>query len=178
FDIIPEKLKEYNNNIPYLKEKALERINDPSQRDDVNIKLEDFDPETFYKSNKNNNRVEFNHAGIIFAPHRSWFQGVSDQFKQDKYDQDILDENTGEMMHHRGDLVYDDDGKSVRIPLHKRKGIADKIMRERPDMRIGVFMGSSDDDEKVGKEIEGKSFNNQYRFLNNLQNIMVATKAF
>ena len=39
-------------------------------------------------------------------------------------------------------------------------------------------MGSSDEDEKVGKEIETESFDNQRKFIENEQNIMVATKAF
>ncbi|MBK6444262.1 MAG: hypothetical protein IPF81_02805 [Bacteroidetes bacterium] len=39
-------------------------------------------------------------------------------------------------------------------------------------------MGSSDEDESVGKEIEAESFENQRRFINNEQNLMVATKAF
>ena len=39
-------------------------------------------------------------------------------------------------------------------------------------------MGSSDEEENVGKEIESASFSNQYKFINSEQNIMVATKAF
>lgn len=177
FDVIPKKLKKYNNNIPYLKEKAKERVNDQSQRDNVNIKLEDLNPNTFYKSTKKNHISIFENAGIVFTPHRSWFQGVTDQFKNDKYDQDVYGAN-GQVIYERGDIRYDDNGNAVRVPIDKRKGVADKIMRERSDMKIGIFMGSSDDDEKVGKEIETKSFANQYKFINNQQNIMVATKAF
>lgn len=178
FEVIPEKLKEYNNNIPYLKEKAEERVNDESQRDDVNIKLENLNLDTFYKPTKKNNTSIFENAGIVFTPHRSWFQGVTDQFKNDEYDQDVYDENTGEVIHRRGEILYDDNDNAVRLPIDRRKGVADKIMRDCSDMKVGIFMGSSNDDEKVGKEIETKSFANQYKFINNRQNIMVATKAF
>ncbi|WP_333907957.1 DEAD/DEAH box helicase [Aequorivita sinensis] len=174
---IPKKLDEYNNKIPFLKQKAEERINDQSQRDDVNIELNEFNPKIFYKPVKNGNSLMFKNGGIVFTPHRSWYQGVTDQFKPDRHEQDILDEN-GVLVYRRGDIRYDSDGKPVRLPLDKRKGIADKIKRERSDMNVGIFMGSSDDDEKVGKEIETKSFNNQFKFINNYQNIMVATKAF
>ncbi|MBK9396924.1 MAG: hypothetical protein IPN55_06695 [Saprospiraceae bacterium] len=39
-------------------------------------------------------------------------------------------------------------------------------------------MGGSDEDENIGKEIETESFENQRKFINNEQNLMVATKAF
>ena len=35
-------------------------------------------------------------------------------------------------------------------------------------------MGSSDEDESVGKEIEAESFENQRRFINNEQNLMLS----
>jgi hypothetical protein len=65
----------------------------------------------------------------------------------------------------------------VKLPLPKRKAIAD-VLTQTGKYDVGVFMGSSDEDEKVGKEIETESFDNQRKFIDNEQNIMVATKAF
>ncbi|MAB47599.1 MAG: hypothetical protein CMC05_03110 [Flavobacteriaceae bacterium] len=176
-DEIPVKLSGFNEQINFLKEKALERVNDLSQRDDVNIKIENFNTETFFQPIKENNSVLYQNAGIVFTPHKSWYQGVTDQFKEDKYDQDILDD-AGNIIYRRGEIKKDEQGNAVRVPLDRRKGIADKIMRDASHIKVGMFMGSSDDAEKVGKEIEAKSFANQYKFINNQQGIMVATKAF
>lgn len=175
---IPEKLSKFNGQIDFLKEKAIQRVNDVSQRDEeVDINLENFDTGTFYNPIMEGTKVFYQNAGIVFTPHKSWYQGVTDQFKDDTYDQDILDDE-GNLIHRIGEVVMDDEGNQVRVPLNKQRGIADKIMRDASYIRTGVFMGSSDDSEKVGKEIEAKSFVNQYKFINNQQGIMVATKAF
>ena len=176
-DKIPVKLSEFNGQIDFLKEKALERVNDVSQRDDVNIQIENFKTDTFYDPIEENNKVHYHNAGIVFTPHKSWYQGVTDQFKDDTYGQDIIDD-FGKIIHRRGEVVKDEDGNPVRVPLDRRKGIADKIIRDASHIKVGIFMGSSDDAEKVGKEIEAKSFANQYKFINNQQSMMVATKAF
>ena len=70
-----------------------------------------------------------------------------------------------------------ENGQKVKLPLPKRKAVADALVRTGK-YEVGVFMGSSDEDEKVGKEIETESFDNQRKFIENEQNIMVATKAF
>src|SRR5690606_18360161 len=83
----------------------------------------------------------------------------------------------GNIIYRRGDFVLDENGNKVKLPLHKRKAVADALVRTGK-YEVGVFMGSSDEDEKVGKEIETESFDNQRKFIENEQNIMVATKAF
>ena len=174
---IPIKLSKFNEQTDFLKEKALERVNDLSQRDDVDINIENFDTENFYNFIKKDNKTFYQNAGIVFTPHRSWCQGVTDQFKDDTYDQDVFDDEN-KIIHRRKDVKKDECGNPIRITLDKRKGVADKIMRDVPHIKVGIFMGSSDDADKVGKEIETKSFDNQHKFINNEQCIMVATKAF
>src|SRR5690606_33662500 len=83
----------------------------------------------------------------------------------------------GNIIYRRGDFVLDENGNKVKLPLHKRKAVADALVRTGK-YEVGVFMGSSDEDEKGGKEIETESFDNQRKFIDNEQNIMVATKAF
>src|SRR5690606_34551224 len=83
----------------------------------------------------------------------------------------------GNIIYRRGDFVLDENGNKVKLPLHKRKAVADSLTKTGK-YEVGIFMGSSDEDEKVGKEIETESFDNQRKFIENEQNIMVATKAF
>lgn len=141
-----------------------------------NIKIENFDKNTFYDSSEYHNTSIYKNGGIVFCPHRTHLFGVTDKFKFDKYDDDIYDEQ-GNIIHRRGDFVLDENGNKVKLPLHKRKAVADALVRTGK-YEVGVFMGSSDEDEKVGKEIETESFDNQRKFIENEQNIMVATKAF
>lgn len=141
-----------------------------------NIKIENFDKNTFYDSSESSNNSIYKNGGIVFCPHKTNLFGVTDKFKFDKYDDDIYDEQ-GNIIYRRGDFVLDENGNKVKLPLHKRKAVADALVRTGK-YEVGVFMGSSDEDEKVGKEIETESFDNQRKFIENEQNIMVATKAF
>jgi hypothetical protein len=102
---------------------------------------------------------------------------VTDKFKFDKYDNDVINENNGVIIHRRGDFVLDENKNKVKLPLSKRKAIADALTKTGK-YKVGIFMGSSNENEKVGKEIETESFENQRKFIENEQNIMVATKAF
>jgi hypothetical protein len=96
---------------------------------------------------------ENKHAGIVFCPHRGWYFGVTDRFKK-------------------------------REDPRSWSGVADAIQRAIEDgdlpavLETGVFMGSSDEDEKTVKEITEVSFKNLKAFTENKQNLMVATKAF
>jgi ATP-dependent DNA helicase RecQ len=71
----------------------------------------------------------------------------------------------------------DSNGKKVKLPLSERKAMADALTKTEK-YHVGIFMGSSDEAEKDGKEIENESFENQKKFIDNEQNVMVATKAF
>ncbi len=142
-----------------------------------NIKIENFDKNTFYDSSESSNNSIYKNGGIIFCPHRTHLFGVTDKFKFDTWDHDVICDKTGEILHKKGEFVLDENGKKVKLPLHKRKAVADALVRTGK-YEVGVFMGSSDEDEKVGKEIETESFDNQRKFIENEQNIMVATKAF
>lgn len=141
-----------------------------------NIKIENFDTDSFYDLSDYHNTSIYKNGGIVFCPHRTNTFGVTDKFKFDKYDDDVRDEE-GNIIHRRGDFVLDQNGNKVKLPLTKRKAIADALTKIGK-YEVGVFMGSSDEDEKVGKEIETESFDNQRKFIENEQNIMVATKAF
>ena len=76
-------------------------------------------------------------GGIIFAPHRKWFFGVTDE---------------------------------------KGNGIKNRIDTTRPDIKVGYFMGSSDD--LNADRIDKESTYNQEKFINNELQLLVATKAF
>ena len=141
-----------------------------------NIKIEKFDTNSFYSLSEYHNTSIYKNGGIVFCPHRTHLFGVTDKFKFDKYDDDIYDEQ-GNIIHRRGEFILDENGNKVKLPLLKRKAVADALMKTGK-YEVGVFMGSSDEDEKVGKEIETESFDNQRKFIENEQNIMVATKAF
>jgi len=173
-ELIPDrllKLNEQSNSIlEWTKEKFSVEGNLP------NIKIKNFDTDAFYAISDYHNISIYKNGGIVFCPHRTHLFGVTDKFKFDKYDDDIRDED-GNIIHRRGDFVLDKNGIKVKLPLPKRKAIADALTRTGK-YEVGVFMGSSDEDEKVGKEIETESFDNQRKFIENEQNIMVATKAF
>lgn len=174
---IPKQIESLNNHSEKLVTLAKERVFDESQFSDIDISIKDFNFESFYKKRTLGESSFFDVGGIIFTPHRTWYQGVTDQFKFDKYDQDVHDDQ-GNIIHRRGDFVKDENNNKVRVPISKRKGIADTIQKAAIDYKVGVFMGSSDEDDKTGKEIEATSFANQSKFINSRQNIMVATKAF
>jgi superfamily II DNA helicase RecQ len=173
-ELIPHKLlklnEQTNSILKWTKEKFSIEGNLP------NIKIKNFDPDTFYTLSDYHNTSIYKNGGIIFCPHRTHLFGVTDKFSFDKYDDDICDEE-GNIIHRWGDFVLDENGNKVKLPLSKRKAIADSLTRTGK-YEVGVFMGSSDEDEKVGKEIEIESFDNQRKFIENEQNIMVATKAF
>lgn len=173
-DLLPDRLLELNEQsntiLNWTKEKFSVDGNLP------NIKIENFDPTSFYNLSEFHNTSIYKNGGIVFCPHRTHLFGVTDKFKFDKYDDDIRDEE-GNIIHCRGDFVLDENGIKVKLPLPKRKAIADTLTKTGK-YEVGVFMGSSDEDEKVGKEIETESFDNQRKFIENEQNIMVATKAF
>ncbi|WP_194977017.1 DEAD/DEAH box helicase [Aquiflexum lacus] len=173
-EFVPNRISELNEQtktiLEWTKEKFSVEGNLP------NIKIENFDISSFYNSSEQNNKLIFNNGGIVFCPHRKSLFGVTDKFESDKYEEDIRDKD-GNIIHKRGDFVIDENGKKVKLPLPKRKAIAD-VLTKQGKYEIGIFMGSSDEDEKVGKEIETESFGNQKKFIDNEQNIMVATKAF
>lgn len=172
--LIPEQLSALNNEtnkiLKWTKEKFSVEGNLP------NIKIDNFDTNSFYHLSTYHNKSIYKNGGIVFCPHRTYLFGVTDKFKFDKYDDDIHD-NEGNIIHHRGEFILDEDGNKVKLPLPKRKAIADALTKTGK-YEVGVFMGSSDEDEKVGKEIETESFDNQRKFIENEQSIMVATKAF
>jgi len=166
-DAIPKKLSQLNDAADSIMNWTQEKFLSDGEVCG-NIKLERFDAKAFYEENNSN-------GGIIFCPHRTWLFGVTDKFKWDTYSQDVFDDE-GNLLHRKGSFVLDEQKKKVKLPPSKRKGVADCIHKE--NIRVGIFMGSSDEDENVGKEIETESFENQRKFINNEQNLMVATKAF
>lgn len=174
---IPNQIKLYNNQSDELISLAQKRVFDNSQLSVADISISDFDVKSFYKPRKVDEISIFDNGGIVFTPHRTWYQGVTDQFKFDRYDQDVYDD-AGNIIHKFGEFILDENGNKVRLPLSKRKGIADSIQKSNSKYQVGIFMGSSDEDDKTGKEIEATSFANQSKFINSEQNIMVATKAF
>ena len=76
-------------------------------------------------------------GGIVFAPHRRWFFGVTDA---------------------------------------NGRGIKDSIVTNKADIKVGYFMGSSDDIR--ADTIDRESTENQVKFINNELQLLVATKAF
>ena len=164
---IPAKIHQLNRQSKSIVNWTINRF--PTEESaNRNIRIENFDPEIFFDE-KNSN------GGIIFCPHKTWLFGVTDKFKYETYLEDKLDDN-GNIIYKRGDFVLDENNKNVKLPLDRRKGVADCINQE--NIKIGIFMGSSDEDESIGKEIEAESFENQRKFINNEQNLIVATKAF
>jgi superfamily II DNA helicase RecQ len=174
---IPEYIENFNERSEELVMLAKSRVFEDSQFVPSDIKIHDFNKGQFYNYKAEYDEKKYQNGGIVFTPHRTWLQGVTDRFKDDKYDQDEYDDG-GNIIHQRGDFILDENGQKIRVPLHRAKGIADIIERSKSESSVGVFMGSSDEDEKTGKEVEAASFTNQYKFINNEQNIMVATKAF
>lgn len=173
-NLIPDRLLTLNEQshliLAWTKEKFSIESNLP------NIKIENFETVSFYSLSEYHNKSIYKNGGIVFCPHRTHLFGVTDKFKFDKYDDDIRDDK-GNIIHRWGDFVLDEKGNKVKLPLPKRKAIADTLSKTEI-YEVGVFMGSSDEDEKIGKEIETESFDNQRKFIENEQNIMVATKAF
>jgi len=166
-DLIPENISQLNGQA----EKIVEWTKDRFSADGAehrNIQIENFNAPQFYNENNSN-------GGIIFCPHRTWLFGVTDKFKFDKYSEDIYDDE-GKLIHRRNEIILDENNKKIKLPPEKRRAVADCINKE--NINVGIFMGSSDEDENVGKEIEAESFENQRKFINNEQNLMVATKAF
>lgn len=173
-ELIPDRLLMLNEQTNTILEWTQEKFSIDGNL--PNIKIESFDTTSFYSLSEYYNKSIYKNGGIVFCPHRTHLFGVTDKFKFDKYDDDIHNED-GNIIHRRGDFVLDENGSKVKLPLPKRKAIADVLTRTGK-YDVGVFMGSSDEDEKVGKEIETESFDNQRKFIDNEQNIMVATKAF
>lgn len=174
-ELIPDRLltlnEQTNSILEWTKEKFSIDGNLP------NIKIESFDTTSFYSLSEHNNKSIYKNGGIVFCPHRTHLFGVTDKFKWLKAKFDICDDLTGEIKYKKGDYILDENGQKQKIPLAERNGIAD-ILTRTGKYEVGVFIGSSDEDEKVGKEIETESFDNQRKFIDNEQNIMVATKAF
>lgn len=174
-ELIPERLltlnEQTNSILEWTKEKFSIDGNLP------NIKIESFDTTSFYSLSEYYNKTIYKNGGIVFCPHRTHLFGVTDKFKWLKAKFDIFDDLTGEINYKNGDYILDENGQKQKIPLAERNGIAD-ILTRTGKYEVGVFMGSSDEDEKTGKEIETESFDNQRKFIDNEQNIMVATKAF
>lgn len=166
-DMIPATISQFNEQSETIIEWTKDRFS-TEETANRNIRIEKFNSEKFFDETNSN-------GGIIFCPHRTWLFGVTDKFKWDKYSEDIFDDH-GNVIHKRGDFVLDENQKKVKLPPDKRRAVADCINKE--NVTVGIFMGSSDEDENVGKEIEAESFENQRRFINNEQNLMIATKAF
>lgn len=141
------------------------------------IRLQKFDEDSFFSGNGLNDQMRFLNGGIVFSPHRGRYFGVTDQFQFQKYSDDARDD-AGRILHKIGEFVLNDEGQRIKLPIDERRGVADAIERNYPKFRVGVFMGSSDSDERSAKEIESASFANQELFINSHQNIMVSTKAF
>jgi len=169
-DEIPEAIDKFNNQSEKLVELAIKREFEKSQKTRESIKIENFKKNEFYDENNTN-------AGIVFCPHRTWYQGVTDRFKFKICNETIINP-VDNILQKEGGGCKDHNGNKIKLPPAERKGIADYIEKEKPNFKVGFFMGSSNEAEKVGKEVEKASFENQEKFLNNEQNIMVATKAF
>jgi len=166
-DKIPSNISQFNEQSETIIEWTKDRFS-TEEAENRNIRIENFESEKFFDETNSN-------GGIIFCPHRTWLFGVTDKFKWDKYSEDILDDNE-KVIHKKGAIVKDENNNKVKLPPDQHKAVADCINKE--NIKVGIFMGSSDEDESVGKEIEAESFENQRRFINNEQNLMVATKAF
>jgi len=166
-DVIPSSISKFNEQ----SEKILDWTKDRFSTEETtyrNIRIENFDCENFFNDTNSN-------GGIIFCPHRTWLFGVTDKFKCEEYLDDVFDDK-GNLIHKKGTEVVDANNKKVKILPEKRRAVADCIIKE--NIEVGIFMGNSDEDECIGKEIEAESFENQRKFINNEQNLMVATKAF
>jgi len=174
-ELIPDRLLKLNEQTNSILEWTKEKFS--VEGDLPNIKIKNFDTDAFYAISDYHNTSIYKNGGIVFCPHRTHLFGVTDKFKFDTWDHDVICDKTGEILHKKGEFVLDKDGKKVKLPLAKRKAVADALTKTGK-YEVGVFMGSSDEDEKVGKEIETESFDNQRKFIENEQNIMVATKAF
>ena len=122
-----------------------------------NIKIESFDTSSFYSLSKYYNKSIYKNGGIVFCPHRTDLFGVTDKFKFDTWDHDDICDKTGKILHKKGEFVRDKDGEKVKLPPLKRKAIADVLTRTE-NYEVGVFMGSSDEDEKTGKELDMGSY--------------------
>lgn len=168
-ELIPDKLLKLNEQTNSILEWTLqtfysdqydeENVSDSERKVLIkkllpDIKIKNFDTETFYTLSDHHNTSIYKNGGIVFCPHRTHLFGVTDKFKFDTWG-----------------------GKKVKLPPLKRKAIADSLIKIGK-YEVGIFMGNSDEDEKTGKEIETESFENQRKFIENEQNIMVATKAF
>src|SRR5690606_31113286 len=105
-------------------------------------------PERSYQGNFWDYRDEEgnNNAALIFAPHKSWYFGVTDKYRQDD----------------------------------RRLGIAENIKGANilPQEKIGTFLGVDSDHEAVVKRMQEDNDRNQEAFVNGIQQLMVATKAF
>jgi ATP-dependent DNA helicase RecQ len=168
-DMIPENISQFNLQSETIVEWTRGKFS-ADETSHRNIKIENFDSEKFFADDNIN-------GGIIFCPHTKGLLGVTDRYKFLKYSEDQRDDNRNVIAgRRRGDFVKDDNNQKVKLPMEYWKGVADSIKKE--NIIVGTFMGSSDQDEKVSKEIESDSFGNQRKFINNEQNLMVATKAF
>ncbi|MBK6450327.1 DEAD/DEAH box helicase [Candidatus Brachybacter algidus] len=166
-DLIPETIFQLNKQSEKIAQWTKDRFS-LEGTEERNIEIENYNPIQFYNENNSN-------GGIIFCPHRTWLFGVTDKFKWDTYSENIFDDNKN-VIYHKGDFVLDENKKKVKLPPEKRRAVGDCIKKE--NIKVGIFMGGSDEDENIGKEIETESFENQRKFINNEQNLMVATKAF
>jgi len=88
------------------------------------------------------------YAGIVFCPHRGWYFGVTDRYRNDD----------------KRNAVYD--------------SLLSKQRNELPNLRLGSFIGTNSDDEAIARIIEEDSIKAQDDFINNKINLLVSTKAF
>jgi len=173
-DMMPANISQFNEQSETIIDWTKDRFS-TEEGANKNIRIENFDSEKFFDETIIEGKTGRFNGGIIFCPHRTGLYGVTDKFKWDKHSEDVPDDD-GNIIHKRGEFVLDENKRKVKLPKSKRKAVADCINDE--NIKVGIFMGSSDEDEGVGKEIEAESFENQRKFINNEQNLMVATKAF
>ncbi|MEK7254167.1 MAG: DEAD/DEAH box helicase [Bacteroidota bacterium] len=164
-----ETRRSYQSEAAYLQER-FEKISYP-----------DFLPEKFFAEN----------GGLVFAPHRQGALGVTEKFKPATHENDIQNEQ-GVIIHHRGEVIRDQNGRPLLLPPDRRKSIADRLAGAGFEEAIpencptdasaakyvGTFMGASDEADDKSERIDRDSFRNQDWFLDNKLKLMVATKAF
>jgi hypothetical protein len=85
---IPDKLLMLNEQTNTILEWTKEKFSIDGNL--LNIKIESFDTTSFYSLSKYYNKSIYKNGGIVFCPHRTHLFGVTDKFKFDKYEDDIM----------------------------------------------------------------------------------------
>ena len=126
------------------------------------------------------------HAGIVFCPHRSWFFGVTDQYKsrtkgfKGVYDSILdlqsLQEDAAQAAQSSEELTDAESKSDTLIARDENANDTTSNLRNIRQAKVGLFMGSGDDEQSG--QIEADSIRCQEEFINNQLNLLVATKAF